>query len=938
MVDINSPIVKEFLIESFENLSNINEDLTRFESSPNDTELLNSIYRKVHTLKGSSNFLGLKILQKVTHVSENILDKIRAGEISLNEIVIDKLLESFDACLLVLKNIESSGDEGSDDFEELVETLTQIENGNYSQTKKEAQVKPVVKSEKVPNKLGDLSSLEEIVAPKKAEEKLLEERVEIKAEKESTSVIDLEESFEEIPLEEVPVYEEVIDENKVAAAQSPDRIKVLRNKVVDLKEEIKQKEKEDKEIKAEKVVKQNTSGNLVDSVVRVNVGLLDKIMNVVGELVLNRNQILQYANTDDSPELNRLAHQLNAITTELQTDIMTTRMQPVGSVLSKFERVVRDLSRQQDKKIKLHISGKETELDKTLLEAIRDPLTHLIRNSVDHGIENPQKRVANGKSETGTINIKSFHEGGQVTIEISDDGNGIDPDKIKEKAISKGLITAEHANSLSKKQILNLIFTPGFSTAEQITNISGRGVGMDVVKSNIEKIGGSVDITSQLGEGTVFKLRIPLTLAIVPALVVQSSNETYAIPQVNLVELVRIEEGDKSYIETIHDSEFFRLRGDLIPVFRLDQSLEVGEENNKKESDDVNIVILSAEGSVYGLIVDQVLDTEEIVVKPLSRELKEISIYGGATIMGDGSVALIVDALGYYNFMGKVAQNQKRAEVELPLTSEDMAYNDEVLLCLLEDGREYGIPLAIVHRLEEFQKSSIEWSGNQAIVRYRGKAMPIIGLEPELNLGDKSALNTDQVEIPVVVINARGAQIGFVVTEIRDIAINKSQISTDTADRVGFEGTAFINDKTVTILDIFSIVDNLKFSKKFKESQEGKGKVLVVEDSHLFLRIQKELFIEAGYEVVTALNGQDALAKFSEDFVAVVTDIDMPVMTGWDLVKKIRENEKLGEIPIVAVSSIADRRRDDIINAGFDFCFDKQNNYKAIEVIDRIIG
>lgn len=921
MVDVNSPIVKEFLIESFESLSNISEELTQFEKSSSDSDLLNAIYRKVHTLKGSASFLGLKVLQNITHLSENILDEIREEKTKIDGDIVDVLLASFDACMTILKSIETSGSEGSDDYSTLLATLKKVEESHFSNEQSQ---------ESLGIDVGTVRNSENINTQDINLEKTSQPAVEVV--KDEIVIKETAPNIEEIKVD-------VVNENVAASKTGDDELHKLRLKAEELKEALKEEKANKGKVPKETVAVKSSSSNLVDSVVRVNVSLLDKIMNVVGELVLNRNQILQFANNDTSSELSRLAHQLNAITTELQTDIMTTRMQPVGSVLSKFERVVRDLSRQQGKNIKLSISGKETELDKTLLEAIRDPLTHLIRNSVDHGVEIPEKRLSNGKTEQGAINIRAYHEGGQVTIEIADDGNGIDPEKILAKAISKEIISAERGASLSKKQVLNLVFTPGFSTAEQVTNISGRGVGMDVVKSNIEKIGGSVDVSSKVGEGTVFKLKIPLTLAIVPALVVQSCNETYAIPQTNLVELVRIEENDDKKIENIQNSEFFRLRGDLIPIFRLDSSLALENCAEGEEiSEDVNIAILNAEGAIYGLVVDQVLDTEEIVVKPLSRELKEISIYGGATIMGDGSVALIIDALGYYNHMGRV-QATKKSEVDLSQrhSEKEVAYNDEVLLCLLEDGREYGIPLAIVHRLEEFKKSDIEWSGEMPLVRYRGKAMPLIQLEKTIGVSKDSALNSKEEDIAVIVINARGVQLGFVVTEIRDIAINHSKISTETSDRDGFVGTAFINEKTITILDIYKIVDSLPYGSESNTSSH-KGKVLVVEDSELFLRIQREMFTESGYDVDTAIDGVDAMTKINSKYVAVVTDVDMPNMNGVQLLKKIRESEELKELPVLAVSSVVERKYDELMNEGFDFCFDKQNNYKAIEVIDKLIG
>jgi len=914
MHDKSSPIVKEFLLESFEDLSNINEELTHFEKNNNDSELLNSIYRKVHTLKGSASFLGLKILQNVTHLSENILDKIREEKLSADSILVDVLLESFDACISILNNIENSGEEGSNTFESLIKKLEELDSDQNKSVEEDYHLSDDEDDYKIDlsyEQKNDAVENELLISLNELENKVFAKPLNTQVATEKLSMVE----------------EKIVPIKKVQKSSIKEKIENLKKSL------LKKEEPENLDQGNNKEDTSSAKGNLVDSVVRVNVALLDKIMNVVGELVLNRNQILQCANQDTSPELSRLAHQLNAITTELQTDIMTTRMQPVGSVLSKFERVVRDISRQQEKSIKLNITGKETELDKTLLEAIRDPLTHLVRNAVDHGIERPESRINNGKPEIGIINIRAYHEGGQVTIEISDDGNGIDPEKILSKAVSKGLVSKDKAERLSKKQILSLIFTPGFSTAESVTNISGRGVGMDVVKSNIEKIGGSVDIHSNVGEGTVFKLKIPLTLAIVPALVVESANETFAIPQISLVELVRIEEGEEKKIELIHESEFFRLRGNLIPVFRLNECLNI--KGAKELNEDINIVILNAEGFTYGLIVDQVLDTEEIVVKPLSKELKELSIYGGATIMGDGSVSLIIDALGFFNSVGRVT-SQKKIDSSEKNNEKLVVYNDEILLCSLEDGRDYGIPLMLVSRLEEFKRENIEWSGNSPLVRYRNKAMPLVALEKVIGIGDKSVLTGEAETIPAVVVSVRGHQIGFAVSEIKDIAINQGPISTETADRKEFVGTAFINEKTITVLDVYNIIDDLPL-KKIK-SEKGHGNVLVVEDSQLYLRVQKELFMEAGYNVTTATNGSEALAILeSEKIDIIVTDIDMPIMTGWEMIKHIKGNTQLVDIPIIAVSSIVNKKREEVQRAGFDFCFDKQQNSEALNIVNKLM-
>jgi len=901
MVDVNESILHEFLIESFDNLSGISEEITQYEKQHENTELLNSIYRKVHTLKGSASFLGLKKLESVTHCSENILDNIREGELESSPAIIDVLLESFDACLEMLKKIEETKDEGDGDYSQLISKLENI-------TSEEIQIE----NQKL------IEPYDSVLISESFNTKTIEKEIE-------------------------KVESEPIAPNQEEAVLIKKEVKVM-SETVENKKNVENENIKEEKVEEKKEVKKVVS--LTDSVVRVNVQLLDKIMNVVGELVLNRNQILQYANNYDSSELNRLAQQLNVITTDLQTDIMTTRMQPVGSVLTKFERIVRDLSRAQGKSIKLTISGKETELDKTLLEAIRDPMTHLVRNSVDHGIENPEGRKESGKSEEGNILIKSYHEGGQVTIEISDDGNGIDPEKILAKAVSKNVISKEKAETLTERQILNLIFTPGFSTAEQVTNISGRGVGMDVVKSNIEKIGGSVDVISEVGHGTSFKLKIPLTLAIVPALVIRSSGETFAIPQINLVELVRLEkEEEAKKIEKVHDSDFYRLRGELIPVFRLNSRLSLegdSVEENKNSSDSLNIVILNAEGQCYGLIVDNVLDTEEIVVKPLSRKLKDLNLFGGATIMGDGRVALIIDALGFFNSVD--AGKSQKSDVQTFEDEKNLiadGESQEILLTELGDERNYGIPLCLVNRLEEFSYGDVEWTGDQPLVRYGNKPMLLIDIEKTLKLDGDSELQKEGIAkddvLACVVTKIRGSYFGIVVKAIKDIAFSQSDVNQETSDREGIMGTLFVNDKTVSLLDVHNIID-LQTSYKNKSSLNG-SKILLVDDSPMHRRVQKEIISELGFTVILASDGNDAVEKIKEnsDLKLVITDLEMPNLNGWELIKRIRESDS--EIPVVAMSSrITSIDEDRSERSGFNKFVDKTNQEKVAEAILSCVG
>ncbi len=904
MSNLNSANVQEFLIESFEALSSINDEITTYEKNPKDKELLNSIFRKVHTLKGSASFFSFKKLQEITHAAESVLDFIRDDVIVLTADMIDVFLECFDSCVELLKCVDQTTKENDKNYGALAGKLTAL-------------------LEKSSNASGGLRG-----EGTKIHSALLEQTADVNSLKSETNK---------------PVEKILVQKNEIKIEAKVEKMEKIEPKIP---------------VATPVVVANGTdhdgdgapkAGGIADSVVRVNVQLLDKIMNVVGELVLNRNQILQFANTSKSVDLTRLSQQLNMITTELQNDIMTTRMQPVGSVLSKFERIVRDLARSQNKKIKLEIVGKETELDKTLLEAIKDPLTHLIRNSVDHGVELPEKRKTRGKNEEGKIVIKSYHEGGQVTIEITDDGNGINPQVIADKAVQKGLYTQEQVQKLTAKQVLNIIFLPGFSTAEQVTNISGRGVGMDVVKSNIEKIGGSVDVSSVLGNGSTFKLKIPLTLAIVSVLVVKSEGETFAIPQVSLVELVRLETSNqKNQLEILHDSEFFRLRGNLIPVFRLNESLKLAKRpinENQLQSDGTNIVILNADGRIYGLIVDEILNTEEIVVKPLSNKFNNLTFFAGATIMGDGKVALIVDAQGFFNTVDKghchaVEQLVDAVDNLKKLGTEDQ----EVLLCGLGDQRNYAIPLMLVSRLEEFQASNIEWTGDQAVIKYGNVPMPLVNIEKSLKLKGYSLLesvkNNQKTIVPCVVVKIRNQSFGFVVDAIRDIAISEGGINSDAVDRDGLLGTVFVTQKTITLLDVHSIVGMQKLGKNIfqKNTEKNLGKILLVEDSPLYRKVVKDYLEDNGYEVTTAINGQEALGILNSDVVIdiVITDIEMPVMNGWDFSTEIRKSSKnYSKVPIIALSTrVSPQDKERGLGVGFNHHLEKLNKQEVLNTVN----
>jgi two-component system chemotaxis sensor kinase CheA len=567
--------------------------------------------------------------------------------------------------------------------------------------------------------------------------------------------------------------------------------------------------------------------NIADSYLRVDVSLLDRLMNLVGELVLARNQVLQVAPLVDDQSFATTSQRLNQITTELQSGVMKTRMQPIGNIWEKLPRMVRDLSLICGKQVRVEMEGAETELDKTIIEAIKDPLTHLVRNCVDHGVERADTRVAAGKAAEGRLSLRAYHEGGQVNIEISDDGNGMDIDAIRSKALERDLITAEQAVRMTERDLHNLIFLPGLSTAQKVSNVSGRGVGMDVVKTNIEKIGGIVDVHSRRGLGTTFRIKIPLTLAIIPALIVTSGGDRYAVPQSSLLEVVRLKGAQvRERIETVHGAPLYRLRGNLLPLVYLNHELEIEATPLAPGAEEtVNIVVLQADSQRFGLVVDQVNDTEEIVVKPLGQQLRGITAFAGATIMGDGRVALILDILGIARQASVISEVPARGFAQAGAAKGDESVRKQALLLFLaRDGRRMAIPLSLVARLEEFSRSDVERFGTHRVVQYRGRILPLVDIVDLVGgrgrgrdgdgdgAGEGAGFDLAAQAIPptgdsvhVVVYREGERSLGVVVGRILDI-VEEAVDSSDGQGGGALVGCAVIQQKVTELVDLQALV------------------------------------------------------------------------------------------------------------------------------------
>jgi two-component system chemotaxis sensor kinase CheA len=880
--------IREFLVESDENLSHLDQDMVELEKRPKDAALLGNIFRTIHTIKGACGFLAFSTLEGITHKAESLLSQLRDGKRELTPALVSLILETVDATRKVLASIEATGHEGSLQFEDLNERLRVA-----------AQLEVAPETKPAPEPPSPSVS----PAPK----------TELQADKPTA---DPQESELVGKDDQVGELEEEADKN----AGNDRRLG-----------EDRRKEGGRRDDDAEH------HSAAVDANIRVGVVLLDKLMDLVGELVLTRNQILQYNTEREDVTLNATSQRLNLLTTELQAGVMKTRMQHIGVVWNKFPRVVRDIAVALGKQIRLEMDGAETDLDRTIIEAIRDPLMHIVRNSCDHGIELPEARVNAGKSAQGTLTLRAYHEGGQVNIEVGDDGAGIDVARVLQKAVEKGLLRSEQANSLSERDALGLIFQPGFSTAKLVTNISGRGVGMDVVKSHIEKIGGVVDVFSRPGEGTTVKIRIPLTLAIIPGLVVTSGGERFVIPQVNLIELIRFEEdSSEKHIEHVNGTPVFRRRGMLLPIAYLNQVLALRLTSLDKA---VNIVVLQAEEHQFGLVVDGINDTEEIVVKPLGKQLKGLTLYAGATIMGDGRIALILDVLGIGERAGVFGELQEQARSVDKQKAQAEIEQRRLLLFRAGSFERLAIPLSLVARLEEFPLSAIEHASGGQVIQYRGQILSLVSLrdvlEPDATRRDVS---TDPVQ--VVVFNDGDRSVGMMVDEIVDVAEEAVTVRKK-SDRKGILGSAIVGKRVTDFLDLNEVIHASEGNWAQGADETVSRKSVLVADPSAFSRGMIRSGLEmAGYVIYEAANLDEAVHRLERQAVDVVAlTLDLPPEGSSALLAAMRAQPEWEKIPVLALAeSAAQIHTPAVQTAGFQDCQIKSDPVRVLESVARLVS
>ncbi|MCL4313967.1 MAG: chemotaxis protein CheA [Actinobacteria bacterium] len=771
-------IIEEFLTETNENLDQLDQDLVALEQDPTSVELLGSIFRTMHTLKGTSGFLGFNKLEELAHAAESLLSKLRDGILFLTPQRVDVLLAVVDEVRGLLASIEANECEDDRDLAGLLLRLEELQSDDAAappsspadvpQPSSDADLPVVVSSE------GSIESQsEESPFPGRG----------IEPEAQSS---------------EVQVNLLAQEQHLDIEGEQQDEVQFGQH----LEGEGGQRDDTEGEQQDEQDRSNEPHRSVTDRSIRVDVDLLDALMRQVGELVLARNQLMSHPGISADQAFYQTVQRLSLIVSELQEGVMKTRMQPVEQLWSKLPRIVRDLCKQSGKEVILELDGGDTELDRSLLEAMKDPFLHLVRNAVDHGIESPQERAERGKPRAGTLSVKASHEGGQVVIEVSDDGAGITPSKLAAVAVKRGVVSQEELVRMSEREIIDLIFRPGFSTAEKVTNVSGRGVGMDVVRTNIEHIGGSIDVNSTPGEGTTFRLKIPLTLAIIPALLVGSSGHRFAIPQASLLEMVRLEGSEaRAQIELIGQSSIYRLRGRLLPLVRLDEVLKLDDKGSTGQS--VNIVVLQTDEVSFGLVVDEVFDTQEIVVKPLGRHVKHLPLFAGATILGDGTVALILDVPGMANLV-EVAEGASVASSLAGMEADHAGRVGELasplLVLRVGTNRKVAVNLADVARLEEVSSAQIEHAGGREVVQYRGQLLSLVRLEDVLELSPKERVQ-DMDTLPVVVFSTDAGLYGLVASEILDIVTSKVEIE-HLGDSPGITGSMIISGMAIDMLDV----------------------------------------------------------------------------------------------------------------------------------------
>jgi two-component system chemotaxis sensor kinase CheA len=831
-------LLREFVTETNESLDVVDVELVRFEQDPNNAKILDNIFRLVHTIKGTCGFLGLPRLEVLAHAAETLMGKFRDGAPASSEAV-TLILATIDRIKTILESLEREQREPEGGDADLIAELEQMVEWVGSPA-------PRVQSQ---HTVGTLVT-QTLERPLKPGEDTLD---------------DLERAFRETPVDPPAV-------KPAKPAPAP----------------------------AEAPAKDDDGAKNANQSIRVTVDTLEQLMTMVSELVLTRNQLLEIVRRHEESEFKTPLQRLSMFTAELQEGVMKTGMQAIGNAWQNLPRVVRDLSNELGKHIELEMQGAETELDRQVLDLIKDPLTHMVRNSADHGLETPEQRRAAGKPEGGRIRLSAYHEGGHIIIQISDDGRGLDTARIKAKAIAQGLVSDIEAEKLTEAQVHKFIFAPGFSTATKVTNVSGRGVGMDVVRNNIDQIGGTIDVKSVAGAGLSFTIKIPLTLAIVAALIVEAGGHRFAIPQLSVIELVRARSGSEHRIERIKDTRVLRLRDKLLPLVGLTHLLGL-----EKDAGDINggfIVVTQVGSQTFGIVVDGVFHTEEIVVKPMSSKLRHIALFSGNTILGDGSVIMIIDPNGVAQAFGNTVASQFAAE---QANDSHGAASGEASTSLLVfragSSQPKAVPLSLITRLEEIDAHKIELSNGRHMVQYRGHLMPLVSMSDDVRVKAEGAQS-------LLVFSDGSRSMALVVDEIVDIVDDNLDIQV-ASNSPGVLGSAIVRGQATEIIDVghfLPLAFEDWFRRKEQPVQRRAHTVLLVDDSPFFLNMLTPVLQAAGYIVTAVSSAHDALDALKQDraFDVVITDIEMPEMSGFQFAEIIRADPRTADMPVIALSSV----------------------------------
>jgi two-component system chemotaxis sensor kinase CheA len=850
-------LLREFLTETGESLDTVDNQLVRFEQDPNNAKILDNIFRLVHTIKGTCGFLGLPRLEALAHAGETLMGKFRDG-MPVKAEAVTLILGSIDRIKEILAGLEASEAEPEGSDQDLIVQLHQmVEQGMQAM------------SAPAPVASASAGPIEPAMEQGTPTYQVLERQLRPG----EVSLDDLERAFRETAAE-------------VAPPPAPKPAPPKEAKPVSKKTFL-----EPEPADSDRVANQS---------IRVNVDTLEHLMTMVSELVLTRNQLLEISRRNEDTEFKVPLQRLSNVTAELQEGVMKTRMQPIGNAWQKLPRIVRDLSSELGKQIELEMHGADTELDRQVLDLIKDPLTHMVRNSADHGLETPAERLAAGKPEQGTIRLSAYHEGGHIIICIADNGRGLNTARIKAKAVANGLVTEADLEKMTEAQIHKFIFAPGFSTAAAVTSVSGRGVGMDVVRTNIDQIGGTIDVKSVAGQGSSVTVKIPLTLAIVSALIVEAAGDRFAIPQLAVIELVRARANSEHRIERIKDTAVLRLRNKLLPLMHLKKLLKI-DDGTSSDPENGFIVVTQVGSQTFGIVVDGVFHTEEIVVKPMSTKLRHIEMFSGNTILGDGAVIMIIDPNGIAKALGtSVEASHEIAGENAAMRAGAAEQLTSLLVFRAGSTQPKAVPLGLVTRLEEIAADKLEFSNGRHMVQYRDQLMPLVQM-------NGVSVATSGVQ-PILVFADDGRSMGLVVDEIIDIVEERLHIEVAGSGE-GILGSAVIRGQATEVIDVGHFLPMAFadwFSRKEMRPSAGAQSVLLVDDSAFFRNMLAPVLKAAGYRVRVAPNAQEGLEalRSGQAFDVVLTDIEMPDMNGFEFAETIRADQHLSAMPIIALSSM----------------------------------